>query len=124
VLTWPDTGAAIYRVSIENGLGVTELESPRLVQTYWKVSRSLRRGGSYSWRLIADGETVGEAAFSVLKQSDVRFWSVTAQYYGDRPLLLGAIAQDLGLLSEAQLLYERAEGGEVLLRNLATIRAR
>lgn len=123
-LTWADTGAAIYRVSIENELGMTELESPRLAQTRWKVSKSLRRGGSYSWRLIADGKPAGEAAFSVLKQSDVRFWSITARYYGDRPSLLGAIAQDLGLLSEAQLLYERAEGGEVLLRNLETIRSR
>ena len=123
-LTWANTGASSYRVVIDNELGLTEVESPRLVSNSWTVTRSLRRGRSYSWRLMADGSPAGEATFRVLGTSDVRFWATTARFYGDQPLLLGAIAQDLGLLSEAQHLYQQADGGEALLRNLETIRSR
>ncbi len=117
-------------VVITSSTGERVVGSGDLTGSEWQVPVSLERGGVYRWRLEANELLIGEGEFEVLSESASREWSDAQTKYAGSHLLLGAMAQHLGMLDEAQrefvalqLEIPQSETAARLLRNLTAIRA-
>jgi len=129
ILRWgPVRGTKIVTVFKSDGTRVAG--SGDLAEaSEWQVSIPLERGGVYRWRLEANDLLIGEGEFAVLSESDSRDWVEAQARYSGSHLLLGAMAQHLGMLDEAQrefvalrLEMPQSETVARLLRNLEAIR--
>lgn len=99
ILRWESFGSS-YAVAILDANGQTIARSPVLNQTHWLVPMELMRGEQYTWRIESNGQT-RSATFRVLSGADEQKLSET-RASGASPLALGAVAENMGLLSIAQ----------------------
>jgi hypothetical protein len=119
----------VKTVVVSTSSGVRVVGSGDLTGNDWQVPIALDRGLVYRWRLEANGLLIGEGEFEVLSESASRDWSEAQVKYAGSHLLLGAMAQHLGMLDEAQREYvalqlemPQSETAARMLRNLAAIR--
>lgn len=109
--------------------GARVAESGDVVGSEWQTPLQLQRGEVYRWILQADGKLIGEGSFEVLSDAGYREWSEAKASAPNSHLLLGALAQQLGMLDQAEREYlalrtekPQSETAARLLRNLQTIR--
>jgi hypothetical protein len=123
--------AGSYLVSIYNSQHQLVARSRMLSETNWKAPFPLTRGSIYTWD-IQGGATSHRAAFRVLGRSEAEEFSrVRAGMPG--PLAMGAVAESLGLLSEAQREFQTvthlnqgtsSQQGVLLLDRVTALRGR
>ena len=102
ILRWTSLGGS-YTVAVFDTDGNRIVRSAVLTETHWLVPIKLERGKEYRWQ-ITDGQT-RTATFRVLSDADEQKLSEVRE---TRPgaLALGAVAQQMGLLSIAQQQFE------------------
>jgi len=105
------SGAISYRVTITDpALDYKEIAASRaLDDVKWTVDRALERGRLYAWQVIAhtgSGDVkapeAAEAKFKVLDQSTADDLARARKVYAGRPLVLGLLYAEAGLLDEAE----------------------
>ncbi len=103
ILRWKSFGGS-YTVALFDTNGNRIARSGLIKDTHWLVPVSLERGAEYRWQIQGDGQT-RTATFRVLSEADQRKLSEVRE---TRPgaLALGAVAQQMGLLSIAQQQFE------------------
>jgi hypothetical protein len=94
------------------------------------VLMPLRRGGEYTWQVTVAGVTES-AAFRVLDDGQMMLWKAMQAAHGDSHLLIGLVAQQLGLLSIAEREYTAltkeypdSNTAALLLNNVSELRNR
>lgn len=103
ILRWQPFGTA-YTLAVFDSYGNRIARGTVLNDTHWLVPLALERGAEYRWQITGGGET-RTATFRVLSESDEdKLSQVRATNPG--PKALGAVAQDMGLLSLAQQQFE------------------
>jgi len=103
VLRWKSFGGS-YTVSVFDTYGNRVARSAILNDTHWLVPVALERGAEYRWQVAGGGET-RTATFRVLNEADEERLSQVREMR-PTPLALGAVAQQMGLLSIAQQQFE------------------
>jgi hypothetical protein len=105
------SGAVSYRVTITDpALDYREVATSRaLDDVKWTVDRALERGRLYAWQVIARTENgdvkapeAAEAKFKVLDQTIADDLARARKVYARRPLVLGLLYAEAGLLDEAE----------------------
>jgi hypothetical protein len=105
------SGAISYRVTITDpALDYKEIAASRaLNDVKWTVDSALERGRLYAWQVIAhtgSGDVkapeAAEAKFKVLDQSTADDLARARKVYAGRPLVLGLLYAEAGLLDEAE----------------------
>jgi anti-sigma factor RsiW len=103
ILRWKSFGGS-YAVSLYDASHRQIAQRGNLTDTHWLVPAPLDRGETYTWEIASAGET-RRASFRVLGDDDqAKLQEVRASKVG--PLALGAVAQQLGLLSLAEREFE------------------
>jgi len=103
ILRWNAFGSA-YTLAVFDTYGNRVARGTVLNDTHWLVPVALERGGEYRWQITSAGET-RTATFRVLNESNEQKLSeIRATNPG--PKALGAVAQQMGLLSLAQQQFE------------------
>lgn len=112
VLRWqPLAGAASYRVAIFDQDFAEVAHSGALTTTEWRLPRSLKRGGVYSWQVTASTDKgavtapaapAPEAKFKVVEPEKAAELAGARRTHGDSPLVLGVLYAEAGLVAEAE----------------------
>lgn len=123
ILRWESFGSS-YSVEVVDSHGQIIAQSPVLNQTHWLVPMQLVRGEQYTWRISSNGQA-RTASFRVLSASDEQKLSET-RASGAGPLALGAVAENMGLLSVAQQEFSTAgtKDAAKLLDHVMALRGR
>ncbi len=134
VLSWSaEFGAPPYSVSIvslsSSGGGDQVVARAEGIQnTSWMVLTPLRRGGEYTWQVAVAGVSE-QASFRVMDQGQVILWKAMQAAHRNSHLLIGLVAQQLGLLATAQReyaaltkAYPDSETAALLLNNVTELR--
>jgi hypothetical protein len=110
-------GATAYSVAVYNAQFNEVLTSPRVTATRWVASADLPRGAVYQWQVTAHTAS-GDITTPVPPQPEARFRVADAettaevgrllQRLGDRPLELGILLAERGLLIDAAAALDRA----------------
>jgi hypothetical protein len=103
ILRWKSFGTT-YTVAVFDTYGNRIARGMVSEDTHWLVPVALERGGEYRWQIQGDGET-RTATFRVLTEADEKKLS-EARGTNPGPKALGAVEQQLGLLSLAQQQFE------------------
>ena len=116
-----------YLVSIYNSQDQLVARSQMLSETNLKAPVQLIRGSIYSWE-IQGGATTHSARFRVLGRSEAQEFSRVRRGMPG-PLAMGAVAQSLGLLYEAQQEFQtlaaaQSPQGAMLLDRVTALRGR
>jgi hypothetical protein len=125
-------GVETYDVTVMNALNPEDLvESLAVPATEWKVARPLQPGQDYDWWVLAatpDQQFSSSiATFRVLAEEQTEEITTAAEEYADRPLELGILYAQAGLLDAAEAEYLRAgttEPAPALLEDLRQRRSR
>ena len=98
--------------------------------TSWMVLTPLKRGGEYTWQVTVTGATES-ASFRVLDDGQAMLWKSMLAAHKDSPLLIGLVAQQLGLLAIAEReytsltkAYPDSSTAALLLNNVSELRNR
>ncbi len=103
ILRWKSFGGS-YTVSVYDASHRQVAQSGMSSDTHWLVAAPLDRGEMYTWEIGWAGQT-RQASFRVLGEADqAKLAEVRASKVG--PMALGAVAQQLGLLSLAEQQFE------------------
>ena len=101
VLYWSAAfGEPPYAVSISDERGQEIARAQGIQNTSWMVLTPLRRGGVYTWQVSASGPSE-HATFRVLDDGQAMLWRAIQAAHKDSHLLIGLVAQQLGMLSIA-----------------------
>ena len=111
-LRWtPLAGAESYVVTVRDSAGRMIATSAPLSAAEWSVPQALRRGGVYSWKVLAvkgDEEVVSpppaapDARFKVLEAAQAEELKQARRLHPRAHLLLGALYARAGLLDDAE----------------------
>ena len=124
-------GATSYSVSVYNSDFEKVASSPPLTGTEWTVPQPLRRGGVYSWQIVAtkDGKEIlspappaPEAKFKVLDQSKLDEVEQMKRAHPGSHLMLGVLYSQNGLMDDAEREFKallKANPKSVIARKLA-----
>jgi hypothetical protein len=105
VLYWSAAfGEPPYTVSITEEHGQVITRAQGLQNTSWMVLTPLHRGGEYTWQVTAAGATE-QASFRVLDEGQVMLWRGMLAAHRDSHLVIGVVAQQLGMLAIAEREY-------------------
>jgi len=105
VLYWSAAfGVPPYTISIADERGLVISRAQGIQNTSWMVLTPLRRGGEYTWQVTVTGATE-TASFRVLDDAQVMLWQAMLAAHKDSPLLIGLVAQQLGMLAIAEREY-------------------
>jgi hypothetical protein len=107
VLVWSsEFGHPPYSVSVMDERGQVIARVQGIQNTSWTVLTPLRRGATYTWQIAVAGAGASESAsFRVLDDGQATLWKATLAEQRDSHLLMGLVAQQLGMLSIAQREY-------------------
>jgi len=105
ILRWSAFGPS-YSVTLFDASGQEIARSGILNSTHWLVPLQLARGEQYTWEIDANGQT-RRASFRVLDMSGEGKLS-EVRSSGAGALAMGAVAENMGLLSLAQEEFETA----------------
>lgn len=101
-----------------------------LGNTSWTVSSPLARGGDFTWQLTS-GATSARASFHVLDEGQARLWNGIKTEHAASHLVMGTVAQQLGMLGIAEREYNalakeypQSETAARLLSNVQDLRQR
>lgn len=128
-LSWTMYAPPPYSVQLKNSANqvIARIESLALLN--WLVPVDLERGAKYSWQVTAANKEVETASFIVLDQESVALWQAVQRDYRDSHLVLGLVAEELGMLTVAEREYQAlikafpdAEAPARLLANVQSLR--
>lgn len=106
ILRWKPFGSS-YSVELLDSAGREVARSGVVNSTHWLVPMQLQRGEEYTWQIQGNGET-RRASFRVLNgASEAKLDQVRASGAGS--LAMGAVAEQMGLLSIAQEEFGRLQ---------------
>ena len=105
VLYWSAAfGEPPYTVSITDDHGQVIARAQGIQNTSWMVLTPLRRGGEYTWQVTVSGATE-TASFRVLDEGQAMLWRAMLAAHRDSHLVIGLVAQQLGMLAIAEREY-------------------
>src|SRR5579864_2069839 len=111
VLRWK-AFANSYLVSVKDASGKVVAEGAGLASTEWKVPGGLIRGAMYLWEVRAmDAAEVHRAAFKILSEADEQTLA-QLRAASTKPLLMGAVDQQFGMLTAARQEFEKLSSSE------------
>jgi hypothetical protein len=131
VLYWSAAfGEPPYTVSITDDKGLVIARAQGIQNTSWMVLTPLRRGGEYTWQVTVMGATE-QASFRVLDDGQVTLWRAMQAAHKDSHLVIGLVAQQLGMLAIAEREYTEltkafpdSTTAALLLNNVSDLRSR
>ncbi|MGH9592007.1 MAG: hypothetical protein ACRD5L_02875 [Bryobacteraceae bacterium] len=123
----PGFGDPPYTVTIF--LGSQVVARGGVANTSWTVPTPLPRGGNYTWQLTSAGASA-RASFRVLDDVESRRWTAVKGAHPNSHLVMGTVAEQLGMLSLAEREYAalvkdypQSETVTRLLSNIQEMRA-
>lgn len=131
VLYWSAAfGVPPYTVSVADDHGQVIARAQGIQNTSWMVLTPLRRGGEFTWQVTVSGATE-QASFRVLDDGQVMLWHAMLAAHRDSHLIIGLVAQQLGMLSIAEREYTAltkalpdSNTAGLLLNNVSDLRSR
>src|SRR5665213_1612265 len=131
VLFWsPAFGEPPYSVSVTDERGLVIARAQGIQNTSWMVLTPLRRGGEYTWQVTVMGATE-QASFRVLDDGQMMLWRAMLAAHKDSHLVIGLVAQQLGMLAIAEReytaltkAYPDSDTAALLLNNVTDLRSR
>jgi hypothetical protein len=131
VLYWSAAFAAPpYSISILDDRGQLIARAVGIQNTNWMVLTPLRRGGEYTWQVTVAG-TSEQASFRVLDDGQATLWQAMLAAHKDSHLVMGLVAQELGMLAMAEReytaltkAYPDSTTAALLLNNVSGLRER
>lgn len=106
VLYWSaGFGEPPYTVSITDDKGLVIARANGIQNTSWMVLTPLQRGGEYTWLVTNPTAAVEQASFRVLDEGQARLWRAMLAAHKDSHLVIGLVAQQLGMLAIAEREY-------------------
>jgi hypothetical protein len=131
VLYWSAAfGVPPYTVSVADDRGQVIARAQGIQNTSWMVLTPLHRGGEYTWQVTVSGATE-QASFRVLDDGQVMLWHAMLAAHRDSHLIIGLVAQQLGMLSIAEREYTAltkalpdSNTAGLLLNNVSDLRRR
>jgi hypothetical protein len=132
VLYWSAAfGEPPYTVSITDDKGLVIARAQGIQNTSWMVLTPLRRGGEYTWLVASPTAKVEQASFRVLDDGQATLWRAMLAAHKDSHLVIGLVAQQLGMLSIAEREYTEltksfpdSTTAALLLNNITELRNR
>ncbi len=131
VLYWSAAfGEPPYAVSITEEHGQVIARAQGIQNTSWMVLTPLHRGGQYTWQVNSAGATE-QASFRVLDDGQEMLWRAMLAAHKDSHLIIGLVAQQLGMLAIAEREYTAltkafpdSNTAALLLNNVGELRNR
>ena len=132
VLYWSAAfGEPPYTLSITDDKGMVIARAQGIQNTSWMVLMPLRRGGEYSWLLTSPTAKFQQASFRVLDDGQAMLWRAMLTAHKDSHLVIGLVAQQLGMLAIAEREYTEltkafpdSSTAALLLNNITELRNR
>lgn len=129
-LSWNMFAPPPYRVVLKNAAGRVLASVQSLGTLSWLPPVQLERGARYSWEVTSHAGNETETAwFLVLDEPSVALWQQIRRAYRDSHLVLGLVAEELGMLTVAEREYQalikafpQAEAPARLLANVTALR--
>ena len=126
--SWTNDAPPPYTVVLRSGTQVIA-RGDNLLSLNWLAPSPLMRGTAYSWEVTAGNREVETASFIVLDEQSLALWQRIRRDYRESHLVLGLVAEELGLLSTAEREYQalikqfpQAEAPARLLANVQGLR--
>ncbi len=123
-------GEPPYTVSISDEHGQVIARTQGIQNTSWMVLAPLHRGGEYTWQVTVSGATE-QASFRVLDDGQAMLWRAILAAHKDSHLVIGLVAQQLGMLAIAEREYTAltkafpdSNTAALLLNNVSDLRSR
>jgi hypothetical protein len=131
VLYWSAAlGEPPYTLSISDEHSQVIARAQGIQNTSWMVLIPLHRGGEYTWQITVAGQTE-QASFRVLDDGQVMLWRAMLAAHKDSHLVIGLVAQQLGMLAIAEReytaltkAYPDSNTAALLLNNVTDLRSR
>lgn len=132
VLYWSAAfGEPPYTVSVADDKGLVIARAQGIQNTSWMVFMPLRRGGEYTWLVTSPTAKVEQASFRVLDDGQATLWRAMLAAHKDSHLIIGLVAQQLGMLAIAEREYTEltkafpdSTTAALLLNNITELRNR
>jgi hypothetical protein len=132
VLYWSAAfGEPPYTVSISDDKGLVIARAQGIQNTSWMMLMPLRRGGEYTWLITSPTAKLEQASFRVLDDGQATLWRAMLTAHKDSHLVIGLIAQQLGMLAIAEREYTEltqafpdSTTAALLLNNITELRNR
>lgn len=123
-------GVPPYTVSVTDDHGQVIARAQGIQNTSWMVLMPLRRGADYTWQVTVAGATE-QASFRVLDDGQAMLWRAVLAAHKDSHLVIGLVAQQLGMLAIAEReytalnkAYPDSNTAALLLNNITELRDR
>lgn len=117
-----------YTVSIMDERNLVIARTQGIQNTSWMVLTPLRRGATYTWQVSVAG-TSEQASFRVLDEGQMMLWRAMQAAHKDSHLVIGLVAQQLGMLGIAEReytavtkAYPDSSTAALLLNNVSQLR--
>ena len=131
VLYWSAAfGEPPYTVSISDDRSQVIARAQGIQNTSWMVLIPLRRGSEYTWQVTVAGASE-QASFRVLDDGQAMLWRAVQAAHKDSHLVIGLVAQQLGMLAIAEREYTAlaksypdSNTAALLLNNVSDLRSR
>ena len=131
VLYWSAAfGEPPYTVSISDEHSQVIARAQGIQNTSWMVLTPLHRGSEYTWQVTVAGQTE-QASFRVLDDGQLMLWRAMLAAHKDSHLVIGLVAQQLGMLAIAEReytaltkAYPDSNTAALLLNNVTDLRSR
>jgi hypothetical protein len=105
VLYWSAAfGEPPYSVSVTDERGLVIARAQGIQNTSWMVLTPLHPGGEYSWQVSITGASE-QASFRILDDGQVMLWRAMQAAHKNSHLIIGLVAQQLGMLAIAEREY-------------------
>jgi hypothetical protein len=130
VLYWSAAfGEPPYSVSVTDEHGQVIARAQGIQNTSWMVLTPLHPGGEYTWQVAITGASE-QASFRVLDDGQVMLWRAMQSAHKDSHLVIGLVAQQLGMLAIAEREYTaltkafpESTTAALLLNNVSQLRS-
>jgi len=126
----PPYSVSITSLSDSAGRGQVIARAQGIQNTSWMVLTPLRRGGEYTWQVTVTGASE-QASFRVLDDGQSILWRAILSAHRDSHLVIGLVAQQLGMLAIAEReytaltkAYPDSNTAALLLNNVSELRDR
>jgi len=100
----PPYSVSITSLSDSAGRGQVIARAQGIQNTSWMMLTPLRRGGEYTWQVTVAGASE-QASFRVLDDGQAMLWRAMLAAHRDSHLVIGLVAQQLGMLASAEREY-------------------
>ncbi len=126
---WQAIARPPYSVEVRNARNQVVAKVAQTPNAEWAVPQPLEPGMRYTWSVRFGDGTEEKASFLVLSSEQLQQWRAAQAQFGESPLVMGLIAYQLGLLSEAEYYFNeliaanpRSRQAVRLLENLDQVR--